>query len=137
MTSFELYKLDMTNNPGADIGVAHIDPSDPGFEEDKSKDGNFLRLERDIDYSISEDLGYIRLRTRSLDELLGCHFVLTDRISEDTVMTIGHGISLNDSTLSLKMIKPQSPHPNHPTWDLMFKNVYYLCLLYTSPSPRD
>jgi len=126
VTSFELYKLDMTNNPGADIGVAHIDPSDPGFEEDKNKDGNFLRLERDIDYSISEDLGYIRLRTRSLDEILGCHFVLTDRISEDTVMTIGHGISLNDSTLSLKMIKPQSPHPNHPTWDLMFKNVYYL-----------
>ena len=22
------------------------------------------------------------------------------------------------------MIKSQSPHPNHPTWDLMFKNVY-------------
>ena len=126
VTSFELYKLDMTNNPGADIGVAHIDPSDPGFEEDKNKDGNFLRLERNIDYTLSEDLGYIRLRTRSLDEILGCHYVLTDRISEDTVMTIGHGVSLNDSTLSLKMIKPQSPHPNHPTWDLMFKNVYYL-----------
>jgi len=126
VTSFELYKLDMTNNPGADIGVAHIDPSDPGFEEDKNKDGNFLRLERNIDYSLSQDLGYIRLRTRSLDEILGCHYVLTDRISEDTVMTIGHGVSLNDSTLSLKMIKPQSPHPNHPTWDLMFKNVYYL-----------
>jgi len=126
VTNFELYKLDMTNNPGADVGVAHIDPSDPGFEEDKNKDGNFLRLERNIDYTLSEDLGYVRLRTRSLDEILGCHYVLTDRFSEDTVMTIGHGISPNDSTLSLKMIKPQSPHPNHPTWDLMFKNVYYL-----------
>ena len=126
VTSFELYKLDMTNNPGADVGVAYIDPSDSTFEEDKNKDGSFLRLERDIDYTLSEDLGYFRLRTRSLDEILGCHYVLTDRISEDTVMTIGHGVSLIDSTLSLKMIKPQSPHPNHPTWDLMFKNVYYL-----------
>ena len=43
-------------------------------------------------------------------------------------MTVGSGIAAGDSvgTLKLKMIKPQSPHPNHPTWDLMFKNVYYL-----------
>ena len=54
------------------------------------------------------------------------HYKLINRTSGDTVLTVGHGLIQSDSTLALKMVKPQSPHPNHPTWDLMFKNVYYL-----------
>ena len=128
IANFELYKLDLSNNPAADVGVAYIDPSDSLYEEDESKEGNFLRMERDTEYFISEDLGFFRLRSRSMDEIIGCHFVLVNRDNGDTLITVGSGISPGDSvgTLKLKMIKPQSPHPNHPTWDLMFKNVYYL-----------
>ncbi|MBU0528528.1 hypothetical protein KKF86_02060, partial [bacterium] len=57
-------------------------------------------------------------------QILACSYVLLNRATGDTVLTVGHGLIENDSTLVLKMLKPQSPHPNHPTWDLMFKNVY-------------
>ena len=126
--NFELYKLDKSNNPAADRGMAYIDPSDTLFESDENKEGNFIRMERDNEYFISEDLGFFRLRSRSMDEIIGCHFVLVNRDNGDTLMTVGSGIAPGDTvgTLKLKMIKPQSPHPNHPTWDLMFKNVYYL-----------
>jgi len=128
ISNFELYKLDLSNNPAADIGVAYIDPENTELYPDDNKDGNFIRMLRGSDYSVSEDLGYFRLRSRSMDEIIGCHFVLVNRDNGDTLMTVGSGIAPGDTvgTLNLKMIKPQSPHPNHPTWDLMFKNVYYL-----------
>jgi cell surface protein SprA len=127
VTNFELYKMDLTNNPGADVGIAYIDPSDPDRFSDDNRSGNFLRLERNVDYIVSEDLGFIRMKTSAQDQILACHYTLVDRISGDTLLVIGRDI-ISDGTLnlSLKMLKPQSPHPNHPTWDLMFKNVYYL-----------
>ena len=44
------------------------------------------------------------------------------------MLTVGSGINPADSTSSLilKMIKPISLTPSHSTWDLMFKNVYYM-----------
>jgi hypothetical protein len=131
--NFDLYRLDLTNDPGADVGMAYVDPLHPELYADDNKEGNFLRLERDVDYTLNEDLGYIRLRNRSQDEILGVHFTLVERETGEVILTVGHGITATDSTLSLKMIKPQSPHPNHPTWPLMFKNVYYLGTTNISP----
>jgi len=125
VADFELYKLDQTNNPAADVGVAYIDPAKPDENVTYNKEGTFLRMERDIDYTLDVDLGTIRLKNRSQDQILACHYLLVSA-TNDTVATIGHGLLDSDQTLSLKMLKPQSPHPNHPTWDLMFKNVYYL-----------
>ena len=31
------------------------------------------------------------------------------------------------------MLKPRNSHPNHPTWPLMFKNVYYLGTTQINP----
>ena len=124
--NFDLYKLDLSNDPAADVGTAYIDPARPDFYADKNKDGNFIRLERDMDYYLSEDLGFIRMRSRGQNEILGVYFTLVNKETGDTVLTVGHGITDTDSTLALKMIKPQSPNPSHPTWPLMFKNVYYL-----------
>ena len=126
VTNFEMYKLDISNNPGADVGIAYIDPLNPSQSEDDNKSGNFLRMERDLDYLINEDLGFVRLKSLNQDQILACHYSLVNRITGDTLITIGSGITQSDSTLSLMMIKPQAPHPNHPTWDLMFKNVYNL-----------
>ncbi len=125
VADFELYKLDLSNNPAADIGTAYIDPANKNESATYNKEGTFLRMERDIDYFLSVDLGYIRLRSRSQEQILACHYLLVNT-SGDTVLTVGHGLIESDSTLVLKMLKPQSPHPNHPTWDLMFKNVYNL-----------
>ena len=52
---FELYKIDASNNPKADIGVAHIDPNNTTFFSDKRKEGTFIRLNRGSDYTINED----------------------------------------------------------------------------------
>lgn len=126
VADFELYKLDLSNNPAADIGTAYIDPAKKDENATYNKEGTFLRMERDIDYFLSVDLGYIRLRSRSQEQILACHYLLVNSTTGDTTLTVGHGLIESDSTLVLKMLKPQSPHPNHPTWDLMFKNVYNL-----------
>jgi len=127
IVDFELYQLDQSNNPAADVGTAYIDPSQQTEYPDHNKEGTFLRLERDIDYYLNIDLGYVRLKSRAQDQILGAHYKLVNKAAvSDTVLTVGHGLIQTDSSLVLKMIKPQSSHPNHPTWDLMFKNVYYL-----------
>lgn len=126
LVEFELYQLDQSNNPAADVGIAYIDPSQPEQYETYNKEGTFVKLERDIDYYLNVDLGYIRLRSRSQNQILAAHYKLIDKRSAEIVHSVGHGLLQGDTTLVLKMLKPQSPHPNHPTWDLMFKNVYYL-----------
>ena len=125
VVDFELYKLDLLNDPAADVGTAYIDPAKKNENDTYNKEGTFFRMDRDIDYFLSVDLGYIRLRSRSQEQILACHYLLVNT-SGDTVLTVGHGLIESDSTLVLQMLKPQSPHPNHPTWDLMFKNVYNL-----------
>ncbi len=121
---FELYKIDASNNPQADPGTAYIDPNDISLYPDKSKEGAFIRLERGVDFTINEDLGFIRMRNTLQNEIIAAHYRLVDRTTGQTIVQIGEGISTQNPTLILKMIKAQSSHPNHPSWDLMFKNVY-------------
>lgn len=122
--NFELYKIDASNNPQADPGIAYIDPNDTSQFSDKSKEGTFIRLERGTDYSINEDLGFIRMQSTLQNEIVAAHFQIVDRSTGQLIIQIGQGISDDNSRLILKMIKAQSSHPNHPAWDLMFKNVY-------------
>ena len=123
---FDLYKLESANDASTDPGIAYADLNNKDNTE--SQEGNFKRLEPGQDYSISNDLGFIRLRNRSSNEAFGCTFVLASRLTGDTLLTVGSGINPADSTSSLilKMIKPISLTPSHSTWDLMFKNVYYM-----------
>lgn len=125
--NFELYKLDQTNDPGATVGTAFVDPLNPTDSSyiEYNEDGSFIRMERDVQYFINNDLGYIQLREMLTTEILGCTYVLADR-NGDTLMVVGRGADSLNTDLSLQMLKPRSPHPNNPTWDLMFKNVYYL-----------
>ena len=122
--TFELNKIDASNNPEADPGTAYINPLDKNEESDESKEGNFLKLERGTDYIINEDLGFIKMKKILQNEIIAAHFDLINRETGETILNIGKNISLDQNTLELKMIKSQSPHPSHPTWDLMFKNVY-------------
>ena len=56
---------------------------------------------------------------------MGCTFTIEHRQTGEVLFEIG---SPDDSgtNLALKMLKPRNSHPNHSTWPLMFKNVYYL-----------
>ena len=122
--NFELYKIDASNNPQADPGTAYINPNDTTQFPDKSKQGAFIKLDRGTDYSINEDLGFIRMQSSLQNEIIAAHYQLVDRNTGQVIIQIGEGVSIENQTLSLKMIKAQSSHPNHPVWDLMFKNVY-------------
>lgn len=122
--NFELYKLDNTTSAETETGTAFLDIDNP--DEGLDQTGNFKRLELGNEYSLVEDLGYIRLRQRAQDEVFGCTYTLVDRATGDTVLTVGQGVSGENEELKLKMIKPRSLTPDHALWDLMFKNVYYM-----------
>ncbi len=126
--NFELYKSINTNDANAMTGMAYIDPlntTDSSFV-DENEEGSFVRLEQGTNYYISQDLGFIRVRDQISQDILGCTFVLTDRSTGDTLMVVGQGPDSAGTNLSLMMLKPRNSHPNHSTWDLMFKNVYSL-----------
>ena len=122
--NFELYKIDASNNPQADPGIAYINPNNTSEFADESKEGAFIKLDRGTDYSINEDLGFIRMQSSLQNEIIAAHYQLADRNTGQIIVQIGEGVSIENPTLTLKMIKAQSSHPNHPAWDLMFKNVY-------------
>ena len=122
--NFELYQLDQSTNSETNPGTAFADLENP--EESNDQTGNFKRLEQGQDYTLSEDLGFIRLRQKATDEVIGCTYVIADRVTGDTLSIIGEGITSTNDVLKLKMLKPRNLNPSHPVWPLMFKNVYYL-----------
>ncbi|OUW80361.1 MAG: cell surface protein SprA, partial [bacterium TMED217] len=126
--NFELYKSINTNEAGAVTGTAYINPINPldSVYIDDNETGNFIRLESGTNYMLSADLGYIRLRDMVMNEILGCSFVLEDRNTGEIVLEVGSPADSAGTNLSLMMLKPRNSHPNHPSWPLMFKNVYYL-----------
>ena len=126
--NFELYKSINTNDANAMTGIAYIDPLNPGDTTyvDDNEEGSFIRLDQGTNYSVYPDLGFIRVRDQVSQDIIGCTFVLSDRITGDTLLVVGTGPDSLGTNLSLMMLKPRNSHPNHPTWPLMFKNVYYL-----------
>ena len=133
--NFELYKSINTNEAGAVTGTAYINPLNKldSTYIDNNETGNFIRLESGTNYVLSADLGYIRLRDMVMNEILGCSFVLEDRNTGDTVLVVGNPADSVGTNLSLMMLKPRNSHPNHPSWPLMFKNVYYLGTTQINP----
>ena len=51
---------------------------------------------------------------------------MEDRNTGQVVLEVGSPADSLGTNLSLMMLKPRNSHPNHPSWPLMFKNVYYL-----------
>ncbi len=131
--NFELYKSININDPSAMTGTAYVDPTDStNFSED-SEEGSFVRLEQATNYYVSPDLGFIRVREQVSQDILGCTFTLENRQTGEVLLEVGQGPDSLGTNLSLMMLKPRNSHPNHPTWPLMFKNVYYLGTSQISP----
>ena len=123
--NFELYKSINTNDPNAITGMAYIDPTDTTKFSDENEEGSFIRLEQGNNYYVSPDLGFIRVRDQVSQDILGCTFTIEHRQTGEVLFEIGSPDD-NGTNLALKMLKPRNSHPNHSTWPLMFKNVYYL-----------
>lgn len=130
---FELYKSvgGNTQIAGSKEGTAYIDIDEKEAFELDNLQKTFVRLELDKDYTINEDLGFIRMMTAlNSGEVLGCAFTLATRDSGRVVRQFGFIPAAGDTLtqLELQMIRPDGEdyYPSHPLWDLMFKNVYYL-----------
>ena len=128
-----MYKSINTNDPNAITGKAYIDPNDTTTYVDDIEEGSFLRLEQGNNYYVSNDLGFIRIRDQINQDIIGCTFTIADRSTGNTIMQVGSGPDSIGTNLSLMMLKPRNSHPNHPTWPLMFKNVYYLGTTQINP----
>jgi cell surface protein SprA len=88
--------------------------------------GNFIRLEPNVDYYIQNDLGYI-VMTNPLgeEEVLGVAF----RTRQETVGDVNYIADPDPqkrASINLRLVKAKSPIPTLSTWDLEWKNVYYL-----------
>ena len=91
--NFELYKSINTNDANAMTGIAYIDPLNPGdtTNVDDNEEGSFIRLDQGTNYSVYPDLGFIRVRDQVSQDIIGCTFVLSDRITGDTLLVVGTG----------------------------------------------
>ncbi|MBI90266.1 MAG: cell surface protein SprA [Candidatus Marinimicrobia bacterium] len=124
--NFELYKSINLNDPNAMTGMAYVDPTDTTKFSDENEEGSFIRLEQGANYYMNPDLGFIRVREQVSQDILGCTFTIEHRQTGEVLFEIGNGPDSTGSRLALMMLKPRNSYPNHSTWALMFKNVYYL-----------
>ena len=102
------------------LTVADPDPEAEYNDRDQYK-GYFIRLEKNVDYDIHEQLGYIRMRQRLSDtEVLAIAYRDTSGLERGTL-----SIDPDSTTLIfVKMLKNKDPRPADNTWDLAWKNVY-------------
>jgi len=85
--------------------------------------GYFLRLEKNSDYFVHPELGYVRMNIPLTEgQVLAVAF-------RDSSGRIQGDINFNpdtDKNIVLKLLKTQNPRPSDRTWDLEWKNVYSL-----------
>jgi len=103
---------------GAVPARAYISPHLPGNEVVYR--GDFNELEEEVDYTVDRRTGYIAMRTPLQPE-----HVLAVWYNTKSGQTDWDRIAPDDS-LNLKLLKPNNPTPEDPTWDLEWKNLYDL-----------
>ena len=129
ITNFEIYKSGpgYEQKEGRIRGWALLDPAskDTSAENRNSENefGYWIRLEQQKDYFLWTDLGKIKLNVRVSDnEMLAVAYKTASGQPVGDVFFDPQ----TQSTIFLKMLKPQSPRPADQTWKLMLRNVYYL-----------
>ncbi|UCE04391.1 MAG: cell surface protein SprA [bacterium] len=132
ITNFEIYKSGpgYEQKQGRIRGWALLNPAkrDTSIRNSENALGFWIRLEREKDYFLWNDQGRINLFTPVSDnEMLGVAYTTQGNnfTQPDTVGDVFFDPQ-TQSTIFLKMLKPQSPRPSDETWDLMLRNVYYL-----------
>ncbi|WP_462281395.1 T9SS outer membrane translocon Sov/SprA [Salinivirga cyanobacteriivorans] len=121
------------NNVNNDGGIRNIASAVGSLESMNFQNGTDFEVfesARKLDqteYTFNPNLGYISLNSKlRSDEIVAVAYDVQVQGESYSVgeMTTGGGDS--DSTLIVKLLKPTSFSPNHPTWDLMMKNIYKL-----------
>lgn len=130
ITRLELYKQVPPQSEGAFMATAWVDPNDTTkYETWAERNFYFKRLEEGLDFELNENLGYFKMLTPvNQGVVLAIAYRDTAIVPGDPVPSYHEGdlVPSGSSPMHLKLIKPVNPRPNHPTWDLEFKNVYYL-----------
>ena len=127
--NIEVYLTASGTETGSFEAIAVPDPNSPeqilDLTESKGVKQRFKRLIKNIDYEVSENHGFIRMNTyMSEDDVLAISYIdLGGDVFGGQLVTPGAG---QDSLIALKLIKGKNPFPTDPTWNLEFKNVYYL-----------
>ena len=150
ISEIEIFKsVGAAAGSGTIYGLAYVEPdyneadnrwseAQPQYSGD-TEGSFFTRLIRNQDYIVSEDLGFIRLTMPVQNEILAVSFSLVERGDQEVIRTTGElstSVAEGD-TIHLKLIKPLTPNPGHPTWPLEFKNVYYLGASSITPEGFD
>ena len=150
INEIEIYKsVGAAAGSGTIYGLSYVEPeynqvnnkrseAEPQYSGD-TEGSFFTRLIRNQDYIVSEDLGYIRLTSPTQNEILAVSYSLVERGNQEIIRTIGELSTsvVEGDTIHLKLIKPLTPNPGHPTWPLEFKNVYYLGASNITPEGFD
>ena len=140
ITELEIYKTTTEIIPGVRKGIplvnAHLDSIN---QESATDTMMFVRLEPDMDYYFTDaqsQLGFFRMATPLQDNdviaIIYKDAMITGIengeyvLSESDTHSEGGYLLADSSAMYLKLIKPRSPTPNDATWNLEFKNVYYL-----------
>jgi hypothetical protein len=129
---FDLYKsvpIAGGNNVGTISGWAVYDPINTNFnsltEDQNHQHNTFQLMQPTTDYIVDPNLGYIRLTTAiGAGTVLACAYrTSTDTIGDITAIAPQPG---DTTEIHLKLLRPQNPVYTDSTWNLMFRNVYYL-----------
>lgn len=128
ITNFEVYKSGpgYEQKEGRIRGWALLNPvaKDTSLTNSENARGFWIRLEQQKDYFLWTDLGKIKLNVPVSDnEMLAVAYK-----KKEATKPVGDVFfdPQTQSTIFLKMLKPQSPRPSDDTWKLMLRNVYYL-----------
>jgi len=79
----------------------------------------FEALDPDNDYDVDPNLGYIRLKSSAQDDqIIAVAYILNDGTRIGSFSPAG-------SQVVLKLLKPATPNPDDPTWDLSWRHVYW------------
>ena len=131
ISQFELYRSTSTaggNITGTVPGWAVYDPITTDFDSLINEDPNhqyasFQLLDPNLDYEVNKSLGYVRLASPlSTGVILACAYTTPT----DTIGDIIAPLPSDSVDIHLKLLRPRTPNHNDSTWNLMFRNVYYL-----------
>ncbi|MBO8151434.1 MAG: cell surface protein SprA [Candidatus Marinimicrobia bacterium] len=135
VSDLKVYRSVRIEKPGVIYGVAYVDPNDTTQYPELAEKRLFELLEQGKDYEVNRNLGFIRLSSPARDdEIIAVAYRIIDSES-NTIKEYGDWDRSPEDTsrIVLKLIKPQNMLPNHPCWDLEFKNVYYLGSVNINP----
>ncbi|MBN1541532.1 cell surface protein SprA, partial [candidate division KSB1 bacterium] len=107
--------------PDIQGGEWQITPGDTAKVDRNHYVGYFRRLEKS-DYYVDNELGFIRLRTPLQQEVLAIAY----RDSSGRVRGEINFDGAVSKTITLRLLKTETPLDTDQTWDLEWKNVYYL-----------